>query len=148
MLIDVLVQKHYGCTLDELLCYAYRKGSAEGHEVGYTKGDKEGFRRGKGRRKSTRTTAKQLIPLLVSKIGWRANNKQVGRASVELLRRVAVGHHVVQELHKVPQHDLKARVDEFLRTHRQPWGRADSLPTPSTLTSEYYRQRGQLSKGQ
>jgi hypothetical protein len=148
----MLTREIYGRSFDEILAMAFergcRKGYAEGHELGCAEGVKDGIRKAKGRKKSTRTTAEQLIPFLLMRIDWQANGKQAVRASIELLRTMAVGHHVVRKLHNARDQDLKARMDEFLRTHRQPWGRGYDLPSPKTLERQYYRQRGQRSKSQ
>jgi hypothetical protein len=89
------------------------------------------------------------VPLLASEVGWQASAKQVGSSSIELMRTIAAGDHALREQpHNLPEKNLKSKVAEFLRTHREPWGRVNGLPSPQTLAREYFRQRGKRPKNQ
>jgi hypothetical protein len=122
-LIDALMQKHYGCTLDEFGARAVNRGYALG--------------RAQRREKSSKMTAKQLMPFLMNDIGWRADARRIPRAAAKVVKQMAVGTFVSNLPDGLSEPEEAAEVAKFLKLRR----RATGIASPPTLAREYFRQR-------
>ena len=134
---ETLTREIYGRSLDEFLAMAFREGRA----AGYRGGRVDGYRAAKGRKKSSKITAKTVIALTVEKIGWGADPKLLEQTAIEVLHSIAVGHA------HLSNRGLPKDVIRFLKAQRYGlW--PEDWPKASNLRCVYSRQRAKLLRTQ
>jgi hypothetical protein len=142
---EALTREIYGCSLDEFLAIAIDRGHSlgfrKGCAAGYRGGRVDGYRAAKGRKKSSKITAKTVIALTVERIGWGADPKLLEQTATQVLECIAIGTAELSD-QKVPKD-----VTTVLKTQGRN-RRAAGWPQPTTLLSEYSRQRAKALRTQ
>ena len=141
---ETLIREIYGHSLDEILAMAVERGCSlrcsQDYAAGYKRGRADGYRAAKGGKKSRKITAKTVVAITVGKLGWRANANLFRQTATEVLKCLAIGREVLEG--KVPKD-----VTVILKTQGRN-RRAAGWPQPTTLLSEYSRQRAKALRTQ
>ena len=142
---ETLIREIYGHSLDEILAMAVERGwslrCSQDYAAGYKRGRADGYRAAKGGKKSRKITAKTVVAITVGKLGWRAHPKLFMQTATQVLECIATGTAALSD-QKVPKD-----VTTFLKSQRAihwPTG----WPRPTTLQSEYCRQRTKVLRTQ